>query len=71
MISASSLRKDRLVKAEIYAENLAPEYWFVDLASRSVFVHTDRSSGFGARRCSARVLAGIELTVGELFRPPR
>jgi Uma2 family endonuclease len=28
-------------KAEIYAENRAPEYWIVDLASRSVFVHTD------------------------------
>ena len=39
-VAESSLRKDRLVKAAIYAENAAPEYWIVDLSSRSIFVHT-------------------------------
>jgi hypothetical protein len=37
------------VKAEIYAENGAPEYWIVDLASRSVFVHTDPERGSADR----------------------
>jgi Uma2 family endonuclease len=78
-VSESSLRKDRLVKAEIYAENGAPEYWIVDLASRSVFVHTDPARG--AYRSITRLrrkevlrpirLPGIELTVGELFRASR
>jgi Uma2 family endonuclease len=39
-VSMSSQRKDRLVKAELYAENRAPEYWVIDLVARSVFVHT-------------------------------
>ena len=78
-VSESSLRKDRLAKAEIYAENGAPEYWIVDLASRSVFVHTDPARG--AYRSIVRLrrkevlrpvhLPGLELTVSELFRAPR
>ena len=34
-----------LGQAEIYAENRAPEYWIDDLASRSVFMHTDPVRG--------------------------
>jgi len=78
-VSESSLRKDRLVKAEIYAENRAPEYWIVDLASRSVFVHTEPARG--TYRSIVRLrrkdvlrpvyVPGIELTVAELFRAPR
>jgi Uma2 family endonuclease len=78
-VSESSLRKDRLVKAEIYAENRAPEYWIVDLASRSVFVHTDPVRGAYRSILQLRRkdvlrpvrLPGIELTVAELFRAPR
>jgi len=44
-VAESSLRKDRLVKAEIYAEARAAEYWIVDLATKSVFVHTDPYRG--------------------------
>lgn len=44
-VAETSLRRDRLVKAEIYAENGAPEYWVVDLGSRSVYVHTDPRNG--------------------------
>jgi Uma2 family endonuclease len=40
-VAKSSLREDRIVKAEIYARNRAPEYWIVDLATKSIFVHTD------------------------------
>jgi Uma2 family endonuclease len=78
-VSESSLRKDRLVKAEIYAENRAPEYWIVDLATRSVFVHTDPARG--AYRSIVRLrrkdvlrpvcLPGVALAVGNLFRASR
>ncbi|HEX8110970.1 MAG TPA: Uma2 family endonuclease [Kofleriaceae bacterium] len=78
-VAESSLSKDRRVKAEIYAENRAPEYWIVDLASRSVFVHTD--PGRGTYRSVVQLsrkdvlrpvcLPGIALTVGELFRSSR
>jgi Uma2 family endonuclease len=44
-VAETSLRKDRVVKAAIYAENGAPEYWIVDVASRSVFVHTEPVRG--------------------------
>lgn len=41
-VSDSSLRKDRKLKAPIYAEAGAPEYWLVNIASDelSVEVHT-------------------------------
>lgn len=39
-VSASSTRVDREIKAGIYAENRVPEYWIVDLRTKSVFVHT-------------------------------
>jgi len=44
-VAESSLRRDRVLKAEIYAENRAPEYWIVDLSTNSVFVHTDPFRG--------------------------
>jgi Uma2 family endonuclease len=42
-IGDSSVRKDREVKAPIYAEANAPEYWIVDLSGTElqVEVHTD------------------------------
>lgn len=78
-VAESSLCKDRLVKAEIYAENCAPEYWIVDLASRSVFVHTDpvrwryRSVIWLSREDALRPLywLKIEATVRERFRASR
>jgi Uma2 family endonuclease len=78
-VAESSLRKDRLVKAAIYAENRAPEYWIIDLASRSVFVHTEPSRGVFRSVVQLRRkevlrplrVPGIALTVAELFRAMR
>jgi Uma2 family endonuclease len=74
-VAESSLRKDRLVKAEIYAEARAREYWIVDLATKSVFVYTDPYRG--AYRSIARLrsrswlrpalLPEIAIRVSELF----
>jgi len=44
-VSESSLRKDRKVKAPIYAESVVPEYWIVDLAGRAVEVYTEPRDG--------------------------
>lgn len=44
-VAESSLRKDRTIKAPIYAETVVPEYWIVDLAGRAVEVHTDPRDG--------------------------
>jgi Uma2 family endonuclease len=44
-VSLSSLRKDRGIKASIYAEAQFPEYWVVDLEGRAVEVHTDPAGG--------------------------
>lgn len=38
-VADSSLRKDRELKTELYAEASVPEYWVVDLVSRCVHVH--------------------------------
>jgi Uma2 family endonuclease len=37
--SDSSLRKDRRIKAELYAEHEIPEYWIVNLVESVVEVH--------------------------------
>lgn len=44
-VSESSIRKDRKVKARLYAEAGVPEYWIVDLTGDeiSVEVHTEPS----------------------------
>jgi Uma2 family endonuclease len=39
-VSDSSLRKDRIIKTEIYAEAGVPEYWIVDVEHRAVEVLT-------------------------------
>jgi Uma2 family endonuclease len=44
-VAWSSLRKDRLVKAAIYAENGAREYWVVDLAAEEIEVYTEPRAG--------------------------
>jgi Uma2 family endonuclease len=38
-VAQSSLRKDRLLKAPLYAESGFEEYWIVDVAARTVEVH--------------------------------
>jgi Uma2 family endonuclease len=74
-VSESSLRKDRVVKAAIYAENRAPEYWIVDVATKSVFVHTDPLRGgyrsiVQLRRKDVlrpRLLPGIAIRVADVL----
>lgn len=44
-IAASSLRKDRLVKAPLYAKSNVREYWIVDVAERAVEVYRRPSAG--------------------------
>jgi Uma2 family endonuclease len=39
-VSDTSLRKDREIKASIYAENGIGEYWIVDVNAETVYVHT-------------------------------
>jgi Uma2 family endonuclease len=78
-VAESSLKKDRLVKASIYAENGAPEYWVVDVRTTSVFVHTCPVDGMYESILQLRRkdvlrplrLPGFELTVSELFRASR
>jgi Uma2 family endonuclease len=74
-VARSSLQTDRQIKAAIYAENGAPEYWVVDLRTRSVFVHTRPREGVyqsveqRRRKDVLRPvrLSGVELNVSELF----
>ncbi len=44
-VSESSLTKDRRVKARIYAEAGAPEYWVIDVASGAIEVRTQPTAG--------------------------
>lgn len=54
-IADSSLARDRL-KSAIYARAGIPEYWLVDVASRTIEVHTEPTSRRGARYRTVRVL---------------
>ena len=44
-VAQTSLRRDLIVKAAIYAEAGIPEYWVIDLARRRAVVHTDPVDG--------------------------
>ncbi len=44
-MSRTSLRKDRVRKARVYATAGVPEYWIVDLVRACVIVHTDPRDG--------------------------
>lgn len=44
-VAESSLRRDRGIKARIYAEAGVPEYWIVDLRKMTVYVHTRPAAG--------------------------
>jgi Uma2 family endonuclease len=42
-VSGSTLRKDRGLKRELYAESGVPEYWIIDVAKKTIEVHTGPS----------------------------
>ena len=48
-VADSSLKKDRGVKSEIYAEAAVPEYWIVDVVRGAVEVRTEPSDGHYTR----------------------
>jgi Uma2 family endonuclease len=58
---ASSRRRDRVVKARIYARAGIPEYWIVNLDERLVEVHRDPDPATGSYRTLLEVAAGGEL----------
>jgi Uma2 family endonuclease len=78
-VAESSLNKDRLVKAALYAAASVPEYWIVDLLAGVVAVHTDPLSGRYSREISfrpgdairLRAFADLEIPVAEVLRADR
>ena len=76
-VADSSLRQDRVLKAEIYAEAGVPEYWVVDVARGVVEVRTEPVAGqYGrlvtiARGESIALAAFPDVAVaGDDFLPP-
>jgi Uma2 family endonuclease len=63
-VANASLRKDRLLKAELYARAGVPEYWIVNLVDRRVEVHTGPGDGAYAQITFAS--PGDALTIAEL-----
>jgi Uma2 family endonuclease len=74
-VSDSSVRKDRGIKAELYASAGIAEYWLVNLIDRVVEVHrapvAGRYADVAAHRAGARVgsvaFPDIQVHVGDLF----
>lgn len=62
-VSDSSLRKDRVIKHEIYAEAGVPEYWIVDVKRKAVEVLTQpTATGYRhVERLTTGVLRPIKL----------
>lgn len=71
-VAYSSLRRDLVVKAAIYADGGFAEYWVVDLIARRVVVHTDpvrRSYRSAIEHTEPAVLraCGVDVDLAELF----
>jgi Uma2 family endonuclease len=45
-VADSSLKTDRIEKAELYAEAGIPEYWVVDIRGRSIYVRREIAADF-------------------------
>jgi Uma2 family endonuclease len=75
-VSTSSLRKDRKLKASIYARANVPEYWIVNVADECVERYTAPRSGEYSQVSIVRPgealrmesLDGVEIPVAEIFR---
>ncbi|MGH7434891.1 MAG: Uma2 family endonuclease [Polyangiaceae bacterium] len=48
-VAESSLKKDRVIKARLYAEAAVPEYWIVDVEANLIEVRTGPEGGNYAR----------------------
>jgi Uma2 family endonuclease len=78
-VSETSFGKDSRIKAPIYGENRAPEYWIVDLPNQAVWVHTQPTrQGYRrvVRRGSGDVLhpvavPDVEIAVADIPWHPR
>lgn len=77
-VARESLRKDRLIKAGIYARAGIPEYWIVNIPERCVESHTepDPAAGRYAKLLTLRAgeelasasVPGVRIAVADLFR---
>lgn len=75
-VSEASLRKDRSVKAPLYATAGIPEYWIVNLVDRLIEVHTDAAGDAYTRVAPARpgecirlrAFPDVEVAVGDIVR---
>jgi Uma2 family endonuclease len=75
-VASSSLRKDRSIKAEVYARAGVPEYWVVDLAGRCVEVRTEPVGDVYTKLVTAhpgdklavRCLDGAQLDIDDFLR---
>jgi Uma2 family endonuclease len=76
-IAGESLRRDRKVKARVYAQAKVAEYWIVDVETQAVEVFTDPDPTEGAYRpvrtvlktetLSSETLPQLSFPVAELF----
>jgi Uma2 family endonuclease len=74
-VAEISLRKDRDIKASIYAENGAPEYWIVDVEAKCVHVYSRPRAGIYTQVVQVKKsgflrpteLPGVKLSVTKLF----
>ncbi len=75
-VADSSLNKDRLVKAGLYARAGVPEYWIADVASAVIEVHWEPVAGRYTRITPARAedmirlraFPDIEIRVADILR---
>jgi len=77
-VADSSLRKDRLLKRDVYARNAVPEYWIVNLAARTVEVYREpqgdqygRLVTYGeADTISPEAFVDVVIPVAQILPPP-
>lgn len=75
ILSESSARTDRVVKARLYARFGVDHYWIVDPEARSVEEYVREGDGYRlvgkrAEKLRPTLFPGLEIEVKELFRPP-
>lgn len=75
-VAEASLRKDRRVKADIYANAAIMEYWVVNLDGRMIEVHSDIAGATYSRVSPARpgesirlrAFPDVEIAVGDILK---